>query len=394
VWNALVVLALIGMLRALRPAAQERTTPVRRSGAALWLLLWVLLVYAGLVVFMLRTPAAQGRLLFPALVPLALGMGYGLDRAWRLLRLFAPVVALVTSVYAVSIVIPATYALPPTGAAAVPPPAATARQIPMGQSMGQGLELVAVDLQTPQVQPGEVVWVTLYWRATALPLDAPELVLELLGRENALVGKAQTYHGGGLFPANLWPRDRLVQDREGIRLAADVEAPVALRLQLGLVGEAQRLTVATVKVTPSTWPTLPEDTLARLEPGIDLVQATVAPQTVHPGETVTVHLGWRVAAAPGRDLTTLIHLGQPGIPPLAVGDAPPLHGAYPTGFWQPGEVIAGDSYTLQVPADLLPGGYPVLVGLYDPDTLQRTPLHIDGERQEYDVYVAGWITVE
>jgi hypothetical protein len=264
----------------------------------------------------------------------------------------------------------------------------------MGQSMGQGLELVAVELETPQAQAGEVVWVTLYWRATSVPLTAPELVLELLGRENALVGKAQTYHGGGLFPANLWPRDRLVQDREGIRLVDDVDAPVALQLQVGLVGEAQRLTVATVKVTPSAWPSLPGTTLARLDPGIELVQAELSPPTVHPGEPVTVRLDWRVAVAPGRDLTTLIHLGRPGEPPLAVGDAPPLGGEYPTGLWQPGEVIAADVYTLQVPADLSPGRYPILVGFYDPATLQRLALDVEGERQEYDVYVAGWITVE
>jgi hypothetical protein len=220
------------------------------------------------------------------------------------------------------------------------------------------------------------------------------LVLELFGREHVLAGKAQTYHGGGLYPASLWAPDRLVQDREGIRIAENLEAPVALQLQVGLAGEARRLTVATIKATPSTWPTLPETTLARLEPGIELVKATVTPQTAHPGETLAVHLDWRVTVAPGRNLTTLIHLGQPGAPPLATGDGPPLRGDYPTRFWEASEVIADDLYALHLPIDLPAGRYPVLVGLYDPVSLQRVPLDVDGERQVNDVYVVGWVTVE
>ncbi|MEZ4517409.1 MAG: hypothetical protein R3C44_11460 [Chloroflexota bacterium] len=39
---------------------------------------WVLAVYAGLVTFMMQTEAAQGRLLFPAILPIALGLSWGL----------------------------------------------------------------------------------------------------------------------------------------------------------------------------------------------------------------------------------------------------------------------------------------------------------------------------
>ena len=48
-----------------------------RNSQFLILLGWFLLVAAGWLSFMLRTSADQGRLFFPALVPLALGAAYG-----------------------------------------------------------------------------------------------------------------------------------------------------------------------------------------------------------------------------------------------------------------------------------------------------------------------------
>ena len=93
--------------------------------------------------------------------------------------------------------------------------------------------------------------------------------------------------------------------------------------------------------------------------------------TVHPGDTLTLHIVWRVTAAVNQDFTTFVHFGRPGAPPLAQGDSPPLAGFYPTHWWATGEQFA-DSYRVTVPADVAPGAYTLQFGLYDAN-LQRLP---------------------
>ena len=50
----------------------------------------------------------------------------------------------------------------------------------------------------------------------------------------------------------------------------------------------------------------------------------------------------------------------------------PLEGDYPTSVWAAGEVIV-DPRAIVLPADVPPGRYRLLVGMYDLDTLARLP---------------------
>ena len=50
---------------------------------------------------------------------------------------------------------------------------------------------------------------------------------------------------------------------------------------------------------------------------------------------------------------------------MAVVDAVPVHFAYPTTAWRPGEVVA-DVYDLALPVDAPPGSYTPLLIWYDP----------------------------
>jgi hypothetical protein len=407
VWNGIVLLAVAGAVAPLfaslgRPVAAGRLALVSGHTAlrhthrqlsagpyAVPLLLagWVFLVYAALVRFMLLTPAAQGRLLFPAVLPLALALAYGLSR-WRRLAPVLPVLALATTLTGWLWVIPAAYRPPPL-VAAVP-----ATAVPFHFQFDEGIELVAAEVETQAAQPGDWVWITLYWRrhAPAPPTTVtPELVLELFGRNHGLVGKLQTFHGGGLYPANLWPPGDIVADRLAVRLEEDTAVPTEVRLNLKMVGGDSALDVAALKVVPAEWPAA-QPAAAHLGEGIELLAAELLAVAAAAGESVTLSVTWHVTAAPGRDLTTFVHLGESGQPPLAQGDSSPLDGFYPTRYWAAGEVIA-DNYTLPLPAALPPGRYPVWIGLYDAESLVRLPLMVSGARQPHDAYLAGWLTV-
>jgi len=414
VWLAIVVLAIAGALGCAALAQRRRVAsaspppprppvPLLSSGPFLALLLaaWPVLVYAALVSFMMRTEAAQGRLLFPAVLPAALGLAWGL-RGWgtcmprwlgSINRRLSPLVglaALATTVYCLLLVIQPTYQNPPLVAGV---PEGATRVLPELAPRGQGLSLLAADVETETAHPGDVVWLTLYWRADAAPPAPPELVLEVFGRDVDRIANLHSYHGRGLFPATLWPVGAIVADRFAVRVDADAAAPVLARVFARVDGGEPGVEVATFSVVPHEPPPAPDAWQALLGDHIALVSAEIVPAQVRPGAVVRIDVRWYVPRGrPQQDYTTLIHLGQPDRPPLSTGDSPPLGGSYPTRAWANGETI-DDNYRLVIPADLPAGRYPVWIGMYDPASGARLPVTVEGELQSNGVYLAGWVEV-
>jgi len=403
VWDGIVLIALVGIgtrrLRKLLPdRAEEQGDNKDADGAAgpadslttaVWLSGWVVLVFGGLLAFMMRTPAAQGRLLLPALVPLALGLAYGLDGFWHRAWPVAPAFALLTAVYCVIAVIPPVYAPPPLLQEGDLPEDAVA----VNREMGQGLTLLGYRREVSLIQPDEVAWTTLYWRSETRPSQAPELVIELFGRQAALVGKYHGYHGRGLYPATLWPPDAVVAERVGVRLVQATEAPTNVTVQVRLAQGSGRAIAGVLEAEPDSWPPPPGPALAKVGEGIEIVQAQLSEDEVSPGQSLTVRLAWRVTQDVASDFTTFVHLGEAGKPPLATGDSPPLQGDYPTSRWEAGEVIVSDDYALTVPDGLDPGRYAVFVGMYDPPTLQRLPVRVSREQGALAAYRVGWVLI-
>jgi 4-amino-4-deoxy-L-arabinose transferase-like glycosyltransferase len=403
--GALVAAALAGALLALgraltgppapaapvtgrEPAGGPRAILRRPWTLAALLALWLLLVYAGLVRFMLQTPAAQGRLLFPALVPLALGLAYGLTRyrrAW--VSQLAALLALFGALYCLLFVIRPAYAPASILAEGAIPASATL----IGRHLGPGLELVAAEMETDEAAPGDLVWLTLYWRAEAASAPAPVEVVEAFGRQRELVGKVEGYHGRGLYPAGLWPTGQVIAERLALRLADRLNRPARVVLVVRLGGEVESADVGSVKIAPPRGAAVPAQPLATLE-GIELLEASLSAREASPGDRIEVRLLWRVGVAPGRDLTTFVHLGDPAQQPLAQGDSPPLAGDYPAHLWEAGEVII-DSYALTMPAGLPEGEYPVQIGLYDPASGARLPMVTAGGRRPQDAYPIGSLVV-
>lgn len=107
--------------------------------------------------------------------------------------------------------------------------------------------------------------------------------------------------------------------------------------------------------------------------GTSAVAGRGAPAIVaHPGETIGLSLAWRAEDWIARSYTVFTHLVGADDVPLAQHDAIPREG-YATLFWAPGEVVV-DYHPLTLPADLPPGDYRLLVGLYTRADGERLPV--------------------
>ncbi|MGE5263515.1 MAG: hypothetical protein ACM3S0_09050 [Acidobacteriota bacterium] len=88
------------------------------------------------------------------------------------------------------------------------------------------------------------------------------------------------------------------------------------------------------------------------------------------GDTLGIALFWQARVTPQTSYAVFIHLQDENDRLLVQSDALPLNGTRPTTGWKPDEVIE-DRREIQLPSNLPPGRYRLIVGLYDPSTGSR-----------------------
>ncbi len=103
------------------------------------------------------------------------------------------------------------------------------------------------------------------------------------------------------------------------------------------------------------------------------------------GETLTLNLYWRADGRPSLNYTVFVQLIDPNGNQVAGADGPPLSGDFPTSWWREGDIVTG-SRAMQIPDDIIPGNFTILVGLYDPQTGQRSP-RLDGQGDAIQISV-------
>jgi hypothetical protein len=376
--------------------------------------LLVAAVFGGVLAYRLIVLDFQGRLMLGA----ASGFGLLLALGWSSLapRRLGPPLSLVL---ALSLVVPAAI-LPWTviRPAYLPPPRLTAAvhpAQPFDVRFGDGIQLVGADLAlqpgptagtaggptqstetdatsavVPRVHPGDLLTVTLYLQATR-PLRADDALFLKLDDAQAqtLVG-LDTYPGHGTWPTSYWQPGQVLVDRYQLRVPPTARGPQVGQLLLGFYPPATHRDLPAVDAAGHRLGT--SVTLSRvvLAGPVDLTQAGQGPgfrvgnaaaiglvashldrTTVAPGGILSGWLLYGDRAPVGRDYQIFIHLvGPHGL--LAQADGPPAGGAYPTGFWQPGDLIR-HSFRVTIPPTAPAGPYRLDTGWYDLQTLQRLP---------------------
>jgi len=367
----------------------------RREGIDVWWVpaLWVAILFAALLRWVMMYYSFQGRLMFPGIAALSTFLALGLGEWFPLRCRPAAAWAVGGVLLTLAIVVPFVSILPayaypePLTLADVP---AEARVNPV--DVGGVARIVGWELDEQAVRPGDLsayVEVVVYWEA-AVPDGRDYLgFAKLLGRDHQLAGDVTRQPVDGMVPTSLWRPNQVWRDRYRTPVFADALAPSLLRVEVGLYDPGAKedlgsVRVGEAKLAPPETQAPPDHPLeVALSDGIALLGYDLSSRSVVPGETITLTLHWEARAAPSADYQVMVHLLGVDPEPVAQGDGPPLGGDYPTSAWASGEVIVGP-HAVVLPADVPPGQYRLLVGMYNLETLVRLP-HLDGAGDSIEI---------
>jgi 4-amino-4-deoxy-L-arabinose transferase-like glycosyltransferase len=399
---AFVVVGLTGWLRS---QTTDHQLPTRRAETQdeaadhrlpAILALGVLLNLIGLVLWLWRTSAPYGRLLFPTLGPLAvllvlgwqrwLGHGRGRPFAWG--------VTLTLGLYAV--IVPWRY-LQPAYASPVVSPSAVEDATPLNVHFDKTLRLLGHRMNPEVAKPGDRVTLTLYWQAMTSLEDNLTAFVHLAPRDpQQWVAGLDDHLGSSRYPSRVWQKGEVIEQVHQLRLPDDAPAPALYWFSVGLyVGPGGERLPVTADGAPlpygAVWlgplrvqserPWQPRQRVDyRLGSTIRLTGYDVDTSRA---SSVTVTLYWQAVAVPEGDWIVFVHLLDADGHLVAQDDAPPRQGDYPTWAWLPGDRVL-DHHTLSLPPNLSPGTFQLQVGLYRPDDGARIPVFDQADRRVPD----------
>ena len=141
---------------------------------------------------------------------------------------------------------------------------------------------------------------------------------------------------------------------------------------------------------PAAAPAVPSG--ARFGDHITLQGYSLSTAALQPGDILQLTLFWQTDIALDARYTVFVHLyADPNQPPVAQVDGEPGGGLAPTNTWAARTVIS-DNHGVLIPADLPPGRYQVMIGLYELFTQVRQSITLDSTNQG-DRLVLDTITV-
>jgi len=243
------LLSVTGIVRSLLSGLGRSTSPLKFDNWDLiFVSLWLVIVFAGVLRYMQTTPAAQGRLLFPALAPIGVLMVWGLSVLLRARWAWLPSIV-VAGLFALALAAPFMLVRPAFAKPIVAQLPADVR--PVQAQFGDRIELLGVQFPD-QIQPGGALRVVTYWRALqGVPRDQ-RLLIRLMRPDRSSAGQLHAVMGTSLYPTSLWRPGQTVVDTHVVRVDADLPAMMMLDVQLGVGNELQPLLPVTGTAAWST----------------------------------------------------------------------------------------------------------------------------------------------
>ncbi len=228
-------------------------------------------------------------------------------------------------------------------------------QFPLSAS-GGGVTLSGSNVDRATAVPGDPVLLTLFWEKEGEGETAVTLSLLQDGQ-----------------PARTWPLT-LPDNGPGLWRSQHF-----LRLPVTLADGAYIWQIALPDGATAVWGSLAVTAPPRLmaEPDtavpvgvtlgeqVTLAGFTLTPETLIPGQPLTVDLVWRGETEMAESYRVFVHLLATDGSLVAQSDGIPANWTRPTTGWLPGEYVI-DSHQLPLPANLPPGVYTLTAGMYQP----------------------------
>jgi 4-amino-4-deoxy-L-arabinose transferase-like glycosyltransferase len=266
---------------------------------------------------------------------------------------------------------------------------------PLEANFNSEIRLIGYDLPGRRVKAGDGIPLVLYWQSLRRMTNSYIIFDRLLDAGRQVWGgydrlPKETY------PTNLWVPGEIVVD--GFAVPVDPATPDGIyNIVVGLYDqvdpaakslplvqdgsplETSSVVIGPVKVGgPPPAAVLAEDALSpaqslSVELGDPPVIRLRGYDLTQTGESVQLKLYWQSLAQTPINWTVFVHLRNEAGEAIAQADAPPAAGKYPTSLWDSGEIIP-DTFTLNLPPEIEPGTYHLVVGLYNPFTFERLPV--------------------
>lgn len=290
----------------------------------------------------------------------------------------------------------------------IPPPAHRLDRVYAGR-----LRLAAYQLAPPEPRPGDTLTLTLYWQPVkdvSIPFNRASntdswrtdyyefdkeiskpvrLTVQLADSRSISLGRLDAEP-----PVREWLLGEVITTTHRFELAPDLETPLAARIEVTLLDEAEipmpattlageklEAVLALFTIAPAVWlepgqDSWPENWVevgAAWQNGINLKGCSTSSPKPQPGETLAVNLFWETNRPLAENYVVFVHLVDEAGQIKTQHDGLPRAGAYPTPWWPPGRTV-DDGHALVLPEDLPEGRYQLVVGLYRQEDGVRLPL--------------------
>ena len=403
--------AIVGLIKKYLIVSKRQTRLVHIPGIWLILSTTAVIFVAALIYYVQNNPTgANGRYIFPAasaFSALAIeGISCWSTKYKKLIVTYISLLILIIAVYSTTIWVPWTYSKPKLITEI------TVRdRFPNYDQLvwADGIVLVGSTISPPQASQGEHINLETCWRSDKAVHKNYVFYAQLLDNSLNPLGQRDTHTGLGTFPTSAWKPGDIFCDSYPIPVNANLLSPLAADIQIGfydydslqqvpaydISGQPlNRVIIGKVKLTPTTQGSTMQhdnDVNIQFQNFVSISGYTWSSKNIHPGETLTIQISWKVTNPMKESYTIFAHLLSSDGNIITQHDGIPSNGSYPTNFWDTGETIV-DEKSFIIP-DKIPSGETMLaVGFYDPDTGIRLARDTDSEFLDYAILPGPTIT--
>ncbi len=388
VWLGIIIVGLVGIVLWL---AKESDARARRMVAFLALFVFAAVSFPLLRELLHNSPFLRGRYMLSTL-PVAAwfmvqGWSYLFGPFWRKVRWL-----LVLWPLGLTLILPFTLLLPayaPPKALASPP---SDDAYPLDARFGEYATLLGASIwPDEEVQVGQGFAVTLTWRVLSRS-DVPySLSIQLVGAGNQSYASLITYPGHGNAATNVWEPGTIFRETYWLVAQPDAPLPTSARVLVTLfnleatpaylpVFDSQghpagdSVFFGSLRISPDeSLPHPYERSTVKADFGqtLQLMNATVEAGVHEPGDVLPVWIEWRALGPGPQDLLLSLQLLDAEGRWVAGDDGPVSEILLPQ-HWRADDMLHTTRW-FQIPTDLSPGDYRLMVALYRSGDLVRLP---------------------